>query len=288
MSKNEMIAFRSAFQGYNKSDVNEYIQKMNREFDEYEKKSAAELESVRAELSDAAEKLARFDQLQAARDEALRLCDEKERQLKEQAETISVLNEKVRQQEGQLAALGAERDNLLSQIKVLSDEVRRLNSTFAKSARYDEISAQLGELIITAKKTANEIIDSAKTDAGKMKEAVNTQLLAAKAEATDRTTAALDAINQILHTMVEKALGEINIYVKNAQDEMSRLLINLEVKNRQISGQISSLSAHSSEEIKQQLAKIDFDSLLAASDEDAPGGEPDMHPYLDLTETKEV
>lgn len=288
MSKNEMIAFRNAINGYNKSDVNEYIQKLNSEFADYEKKSSAVLESVRLELENTKKKAERLDELRATCDEALQLCAEKDQLIKEQGESISALNEKIRQQGEQLAALTAERDNLAARAQEMDERLRRLAGASSKSERYDEISSQLGELIITAKKTANEIVDSAKSDADKMKEEIGARLTAAKEEAADKARSALHAISQILRTMVENALSEISVQVKSAQDDMSALLADLEDKNQRIDDQISTLRCRSTEEIRQELARINLDGCPDPEHSPEPGEKADINPYLNLTETREI
>lgn len=288
MAKKDMVAFRNAINGYNKNDVNKYIQKLNNEFTDYEKKSVATLDDIKLELENEKKKDEQLDELRIACDEMLQVCAQKEQRIKEQEQTILSLNEKLDRQKEQLDALTAERDNLLARLDEMGERLRNLDGANSKSERYDEISSQIGDLIISAKKTANEIIDNAKNDAGKIKEEINTQLTTAKEEATGMATSALNAINAILRATAEEALSEILSYVKDAQEEMSRLLVNLEGKNRQISDNISAIRSQSTSGIQKELAKIDFDNWFAINIADQPAEDDEINAYLDLTETKEV
>lgn len=295
MIKNSMIAFRNSLNGYNKSDVNDYIQKLNSDFADYEKASNAAFEAIKLELENAKTKYAELDNLHSTLEEALQSAADKDLIIEEKNAEIAVLNDKIRHQEEQISSLAAERDKLFFREKELNDRVSNMGGANVKSERYDEISSQLGEIIISAKKAANEIIANAQAESDKLKEETREMLLAAREEAEKRAGDAMDSINKILHSMVEDTLGEIALYVKEAQFEMSGLLANMQVRNNEMGEKFKFINNKSVEGIKGELEKIKTVNLLCADNNDAHSNDDEnvkineaVTGYLDKTEIKEI
>ena len=163
MPKEKMVYFRTSLGGFNREDVNSYIEKLNGEFAERErtaKRKTDALESKLAELENAKSELeralARASALETAAAEREKLIAEQLARIEEQNRTID--------------ALRRERGEAQSRAESLDERLASLSDAIAKSEKYDDVSAQIGEIILSAKSTADEIIEAAKREALAKKE----------------------------------------------------------------------------------------------------------------------
>ena len=169
MPKEKMVYFRTSLGGFNREDVNSYIEKLNGEFAERErtaKRKTDALESKLAELENAKSELeralARASALETAAAEREKLIAEQLARIEEQNRTID--------------ALRRERGEAQSRAESLDERLASLSDAIAKSEKYDDVSAQIGEIILSAKSTADEIIEAAKREADDMRRTADEQL----------------------------------------------------------------------------------------------------------------
>lgn len=113
MAKEKMVYFRTSLGGFNKDDVNSYIEKLNAEFSEREKAArkkleAAEekisgLEQLQDELKQALDKLSALENAAESRE---KLIGEQLRRIDEQAAEIEVLTRSKSSAENEAAKAG--------------------------------------------------------------------------------------------------------------------------------------------------------------------------------------
>ena len=205
MPKEKMVYFRTSLGGFNREDVNSYIEKLNGEFAEREraaKRKTDALESKLAELENAKSELeralARASALETAAAEREKLIAEQLARIEEQNRTID--------------ALRRERGEAQSRAESLDERLASLSDAIAKSEKYDDVSAQIGEIILSAKSTADEIIEAAKREADDMRRTADEQLESAAASFNARAataayysalTAQTEQTAALLHALAE-------------------------------------------------------------------------------------
>ena len=146
--------FRGAIGGYNKEDVNNYIEEISRKYSanlsELEKK-ADRLERKINALEEEAEERAQAEQNNVSKSE----YDEKIAELNLAIDALKSENE----------ALIRERDELADKLSSLTEESESRDELFEKSAKYDQVSAQIGSMIVSANARAESIVTEAEIKA---------------------------------------------------------------------------------------------------------------------------
>ena len=168
MGKTNNIAFRSAISGYNREDVNRYILDLNRRLEEQAEileRAAAENEQIRAALEEERGKA----------QEALRT--EKEAREEAERQLASLHEEAVRRrkeaEEDALvrASLEKELDDANKKLEALQKELAfrpAADTSTEKSQKYDQLSAQIGDILINANQSADNILTSAHAQAARI------------------------------------------------------------------------------------------------------------------------
>lgn len=111
MSKNGMVAFRRQFRGYNKADVNEYIEKSNIEL-------TNEREKCEKEVSEANERL------KAQNEEISRICD-----------ALSSSDKIIVSQKSEIDALKKENAELADKFVKMSAELERIEKAVLENEK---------------------------------------------------------------------------------------------------------------------------------------------------------
>ncbi len=221
MSQKDSVLFRTSVNGFNKSDVNSYIVKINAELEEADKKAVnakKDAEAIKIRLEEAEKALA-----------------EANGNLEEQNNIISAQYEKI--------------DELKEQIKNLLErepETPPAENFAEKAELYDKMSSQIGDVLIDAKKNADDIIENAKKEAAEM-------ICSAKANISETSEKALRSITFDMRDSVDECYKEATAYMNALQGEVNRLLAEFSGKNREMNERIkathSSLSQNISSEI---------------------------------------
>lgn len=176
------IKFRSAMGGYNKADVNEYIESLNSKIFESEnesRKKIAELEKKIQELE---------SEVDQKNEEEIKEIYEK---IESADRLIVELNghiDALRQENGELEKKNIE---LVSKIDEYEKTASENSELYEKSSKYDKISEQIGSMIVSANARAESIVSEAEL---KARVAAKTMI--------DTTVENLNGLN-------EKYLGEI-------------------------------------------------------------------------------
>lgn len=243
----EMVEFRSSLGGFNKKDVNAYVARIAQEHDGVE----TELRHQIAEWQEKAE-AAKNEQdslqesVQAARSEA--------EQLREEAARLSAESESLR---ARISALEEENLTLSARAEAAEKSCREMQeqekALREKADRYDATSAQLGDMIMSAKKTSGEILQAAEKDADQMRAETDLHMKAVRADAEKKADSALAAVTALLGTMAEDTFGEMLTYASEAQFTIGAMFEELKRKSAEISDRVKYISASSHQRVQEKL-----------------------------------
>lgn len=191
MAKEKMVLFRSSLGGFNRDDVNSYIEKQNAEFAERERAAKKKLDAAEVKCAELENKMIELENAK------VRIAElEKEAETREKL--IAEYIEKVEHQAAEIESLNTTKDNAESEITKLTEEIASLSDAISKSEKYDDISSQIGEIILSARSTADDIIQKAKEEANEKRAAADAEIENAAANFNARAaTAAYTIKNQM-------------------------------------------------------------------------------------------
>lgn len=295
MSDSKNVIFRSSVGGYNKTDVNEYLLRLVGEFNEKEEELKKKAERAEKEIKALEEKV---DELKASLDEQKsclaqkteetdKLTLEKEELEAEltalQKESAMEQNEKANEQDAVIAKQFEEIDSLRTELEATKEKLTLAvneSAEFAELARkaqiYEKTSANIGEAIISANKTAEEIIAAAKEEARLLSEETQSELDEKRRIFDENARLALESIfgklvaaasenrkeiagaSNYAHQVIEKAFSDI----KSRNDGVNARLKSYEESLwKSIKGDLSQVNASRSEAKRSTQKKLSKDSL---------------------------
>ncbi len=153
--------FRTSVNGFNKSDVTSYIEKMNLDFKKETERLNGELAEKERLLKDSEEKNKEYT---ANADDAKRL-----QSLLDQAEQkIALLEKKLAESEELINAQNDALDSLCEENESLkdpstkSDDAQADGQMVEKARLYDEMSSKIGQILIDANRNADAILTDAR------------------------------------------------------------------------------------------------------------------------------
>ena len=220
--QNDKPIFRGAVGGYNKQDVNEYIASLSENF----AKEKAEYEKKLDDLIELAESLrakANENQSDNSPDAAV--------ELDRANSLIAGQNQKLEEKQSQIDSLNTalkERDETIAELKT---ELERFRDCDEKLREYDRMSQKMGELMLKAASSAEQIKSDAELEAAKTlknSEERSKELLAREEEMArtleTRYTSAVAAINAKLNELVNEGFDALNASMKSADEELTVML----------------------------------------------------------------
>jgi len=182
-----MMRFRESFRGYNKDDVNAYIEQIHMKFSRRE----AELRAQMAELQNVPCQNAAHKEALAAELEAAKLA---------------------------LSRAEAENRELKSMMEASKTAMAESNTENAeKSKLYDSMSAQVGNILIVANSNADKIVNDAKAEAEKLKAEAALEAEKTKREAEEKMNAMVTALEIKLKSVSDQCLAEYETLVAEAR-----------------------------------------------------------------------
>lgn len=171
MADNKNVIFRNSLKGYNKSDVNSYLLKMTEDFEKKEKELRDRLSACEKELGAASEKLSAFgeanDETETLR-QRIKELEEAEKNSVTDDKYNAVIAEKQRtigEQNLKIESLTLELEELKKRAAADKETVQSYEETVKKAKMYEKTSANIGDVIISANRTADEIVFAAKEKA---------------------------------------------------------------------------------------------------------------------------
>ena len=261
MSDIKNVVFRSSISGYNKSDVNEYLVRMSQEFNEREAAVRERAERAEKEAQASEEKLAELEgctenykiqiaEITARLDNALgEKLELENKAARADKETVSEYEARIKEQDAVIARQFEEIDSLREELENTREKLAGLDSTnekyeelSRKAQLYEKTSANIGDAIISANKTAEEIVAAAKEEARLLAEQAQRELDEKRRALEESARRALESIfgklasaasenrkevagaSAYAYQIIDKALADI----KNRNDSVNTRLKNYE------------------------------------------------------------
>lgn len=249
MAKEKMVLFRTSLGGFNREDVNNYIEKLNNELAEREKLAKKKLEAAEAKCRELADRIA---ELEAATAKVAELESEAQAREKLIAEYI----EKVEHQTAEIEALKASNNSAESEITMLTDEIASLSEAISKSEKYDDISSQIGEIILSARSTADGILAKAEEEASKKLLNADALMQNAANEFNSRTDSATSNIKAQLAGLASDAYASLAQKAAGTSDMLRDLAAHISTVAEDFRHELSSKKTAAEEAIESETAKI--------------------------------
>ena len=149
MDNSTTPVFKTAVSGFNKSDVNAYIAKLGRDFDEQKKELKKEIEDLKACLAENESKSALKAEASSANDDSLKA------ELERANELISALSKELEDAKLEAEILKGDLDNA-------QKELARFAQFEEKASQYETMSARMGEIFMEATADAERMRNEAK------------------------------------------------------------------------------------------------------------------------------
>ena len=249
MPKEKMVYFRTSLGGFNREDVNSYIEKMNSEFAERERAATrkrealeaklSELETAKSELQQALSRASALEEAAAARE---KLIAEQLTRIEEQNRTIENLR--------------LERSAACERAESLDERLASLSDAIAKSEKYDDVSAQLGEIILSAKSTADEIIENAKREADAMRKSADEQMESAAASFNARAATAAYALKNQIKKIANDSYASLTAQTEETAALLHALAENIGKSSAELDDRLASCKSDAEAAIHAEAAKI--------------------------------
>ena len=195
------VRFRNALSGYNKDDVNAFIEEMNAD-------SVKSEEELRGKISDLEGRLKKMETEELA---------EKDRQLEALAEKLENAERLIAEMTDSAQRVNEEKEGLERQISEMAVRISELEAgedsraeIIEKSGKYDRVSEQIGNMIVNANARAESIVSEAEL----------------KARVASR--AMIDATVERLSVLNEKYTGDIIAKTVQLTEQMRGLSLEAE------------------------------------------------------------
>ena len=244
-----MVYFRTALGGFNRDDVNSYIEKLNADFAERERLTKKRIEASEAKITELETKK---NELEAANARIAEFEKEAEAREKLIAEYIS----KVEQQASEIEKLNASKNNAESEISLLTEKIASLSEAISKSEKYDDISTQIGEIILSAKSTAEDILSKAEEEANAKRSAVNAEMENAAANFNARAATAAYAIKSHMKKLAKDSYAAIAEKAAETSDMLRNLAAHINGTADEFESKLASGKTDAENAISAEAAKV--------------------------------
>ena len=259
MSDIKNVVFRSAIGGYNKSDVNNYLVRSSAELMEREAAASERVERAENEVN---EYINRIEAAEAELENAKNIIAEKdaeiakltdEKKLLEDSISIQTNSEITPENEAiskedfdrqeaiiakqfeEIEALKAEIEELKNQSSEIEITKEKYDELVKKAAQYDKTSNSIGETLISAKNTAEEIISAAREEARLLEVKAEKELEEKRRNIEETSKRAIEsifskvslaaaecrrdvsAVTSYTYSVIEKALEDIRSKAGNSE-----------------------------------------------------------------------
>ncbi|MDD4774543.1 MAG: hypothetical protein PHZ09_13225 [Eubacteriales bacterium] len=261
MNGNPAVAFRGTLNGYNKADVNKYIEEINIKFSDTESdykkiilSQKEQIDNLNLELNRVKEER---NELSSVRDQNILLQTEIEnaeeqrleieRKHSESNALIGVLNDKIDEMSNSYGALKedfnritVERDNLAKTAGAREEIIPESSAheeaapvitenppaaTDNEKARmYDKISRQVGSMLIDAREISDNIISDANLQAEKIIESAENKADEIRGSADVVLNRTLNSIKNSLKHMSSDCMSEYIKHINNSRSALDKLL----------------------------------------------------------------
>lgn len=264
MENKKNTAFRSALSGYNREDVNRYILELDRRLEEQQDSLRKTSEEAAAQISDYRQK----------HDDALRQAAEAQKALTEAENVISALREELErlrcENEQMRISVCAETERASAAESALSEAQKSIHAlqnelasrpseekSSEKSQKYDQISAQIGDILINANQSADTILSSAHAEAARIVTETEEEANYIRTRLSDTADEMLTSISAQLHLSTENCVTELMTAVREMRDSADSMVRDLDARSRELNDRIEYYQSNVSESIEKSLSKMD-------------------------------
>jgi hypothetical protein len=287
--KNSM-AFRNSIGGFNKDDVNNYILRMNRDFKEKELDYKDELDNLREQLNindkdtkkqldEKNEQIAVLESHNTYLESANIALGDAKKENADLSDALSALEEKlaaadkiiveqrglIEKQALDLDTLTAAKTSAEKTAEALSEELGQLTDSnesasdevIEKAHRYDQISRQIGDIVINANKTADEIIERANDRADRVVKSAEDEADSRRKYIADMSEQILAKFSADLRTVSDQCVSELSTTLNDLQYDSAALAADFDKKNRLIAEKIAAYKNSLSDALKAELVSLD-------------------------------
>jgi cell division septum initiation protein DivIVA len=291
------VTFRGALNGYNKEDVNKYIEDVNIKFGDIEadykkllsqknkqiddltlqlheaRKSAAELMSVTAEnktlkasledaeadLDNMRKKIGESDAVILALNDKLDRLNSEYGELKEKYRMLTEEREEINQEAGNAPA-----DETKDENQPVPNSYNMVSSASdsEKARMYDKISRQIGSMLIDAREIADNLISEANTRADKIILSAENKAKEVYGETELKLNHTLTLIKQTLKRMSSDCMSEYIGHMNNSRTALNKLLDDTETQTDIVYSKFDTIINNAINELNSSIEKITVDNIL--------------------------
>lgn len=193
-----MLRFRESFRGYNKEDVNSYIEQINARFSRRETELRSQIADMQVNC-----------QQSCNRDET--------EELKRKIEAVE-----------------SEKKDLLKEIETLKTNYDNDSEKNEKSKLYDSMSAQVGNIIIVANSNAEKIIKNAEAEADKIKMEAQVEANKIKLCAEQKMNEMIQELDKKLKLVSDSYMGDYSRLISDAQKQFAQVTESMKEKSEKL------------------------------------------------------
>lgn len=206
--KDKQVLFRDSFKGYNKDDVNAYLTIYSKKLGETEDNYKAEIQSLQKNIEEYKKEI-----------DALK-SPEKNPFLSSLLEENAALKEKNKELESLLEAQTSEIDHLNNQNLLLNEQIQELKSqadssekdpSLTEKARlYDQMSSQIGVVLLQANENSANIINEAYKKANEIQSEASQNAQKIKIDTREEIDLILSKLDNNIRNITGNYVSEIN------------------------------------------------------------------------------
>ena len=258
----ESATFRTQLSGYNKDDVNNYIEEQNLSFSRKEatlKKTLNEKQEQINSLTAQVAELKKIPDLTApleAEKEKVKALAEENKGLAAIAEahltTVSELTEENTKLKEELETLRRRIEEAANKPAEIKEAVPAEDA--GQSIMYDKVSRQLGSMLIDAREMTDNMVSSAKERSEKIIADARDEAKKIISDAGEKNARALDAAAQCSKRLISNMNMEYLKYISETKEDLNRFLDDNSQKQQKLADLLARLKDECNREA---AAKID-------------------------------
>lgn len=238
------VMFRTSMGGFNKADVTEYIDKQNAEF----RKVTQSLNGLLAEK----------DAEIAALKERAEKAEAELSSLSEKEEKIKELEDKAAGLELRLSELGRENGELEAKINELESKVSSETSeNERKAGLYDDMSSQVGDILISANRSADGIIAEANAKAAKINEKAASDAEELRLAFTAKMAEISEKAKNGVKASAEEYRAKMRAELNQLRAALTDAVVSVDEKSTMLSGMADELEKKLNEQLDGAVAKME-------------------------------
>ena len=250
MNETKNVAFRSSMSGYNRKDVNQYILTINREMEEKDEL----LKNAHLEMEENAKT---FETERTSLEASISF-------LKSEKEALESVLAATQESAGQLKEeIASLREKLLS-AEMTADTLRTEllqrslpNGTDDKLEKYDRISAQIGDIMISANTSADAIVAAANEHATRIVSETEKEADYIRTRLSKAADEMLSQISSELHTSTDSCLCELMTALREMRDNTAAMINDFEKRSKELSVKVEYYQSTLSESVNETLKSMD-------------------------------